>query len=93
MVTILQPETAYFHDETLWLTQIKMAELFGVQKVAISKHLKNIFESGELSEPAVVSILETTASNCAFIRKSSISASFFLLSASNSDKMMQILLI
>jgi hypothetical protein len=54
---------AYFHDETLWLTQIKMAELFGVQKAAISKHLKNIFESGELSEPAVVSILETTASD------------------------------
>ena len=37
-------------QENLWLTQAKMAELFEVQKAAISKHLKNIFESGELSE-------------------------------------------
>ena len=33
-------------QENLWLTQAKMAELFEVQKAAISKHLKNIFESG-----------------------------------------------
>ena len=37
-------------QENLWLTQAKMAELFEVQKAAISKHLKKIFESGELSE-------------------------------------------
>jgi hypothetical protein len=49
--------------ETLWLTQKQMAELFGVQPPAISKHLKNIFESGELDEAAVVSILESTAAD------------------------------
>ena len=48
-------------QENLWLTQAKMAELFEVQKAAISKHLKNIFESGELNEDAVVSKMETTA--------------------------------
>lgn len=50
-------------QENLWLTQAKMAELFEVQKAAISKHLKNIFESGELREDSVVSILETTATD------------------------------
>ena len=50
-------------DETLWLTQKAIAELFGVQVPAISKHLKNIFESGELVEDRVVSILETTAND------------------------------
>lgn len=48
-------------DENLWLTQAKMGELFDVQKAAISKHLKNIFNEGELKEDSVVSILETTA--------------------------------
>ncbi len=51
------------YQEDLWLTQAKMAELFEVQKAAISKHLKNIFESGELSEDAVVSKMETTAAD------------------------------
>ena len=51
------------YRENLWLTQAKMAELFEVQKAAISKHLKNIFASGELMESAVVSILETTAAD------------------------------
>ena len=50
-------------QENLWLTQAKMAELFEVQKAAISKHLKKIFESGELSEDSVVSKMETTASD------------------------------
>ena len=40
-----------------------MAELFEVQKAAISKHLKKIFESGELSEDSVVSKMETTAAD------------------------------
>ncbi len=48
-------------NETLWLTQKRMAELFGVGVPAISKHLKNIFESNELQEELVVSILETTS--------------------------------
>lgn len=51
------------YQENLWLTQAKMAELFEVQKAAISKHLKNIFTSGELNENSVVSILETTAAD------------------------------
>ena len=51
---------AVLKDETLWLTQGAMAELFGVQKATISKHLKNIFESGELVEGVVVSKMETT---------------------------------
>ena len=50
-------------NETAWLTQSAMAELFGVQKAAISKHLKNIFESGELQEKVVVSKMETTAAD------------------------------
>lgn len=49
------------NDETVWLTQKAIAELFGVKIPAISKHLKNIFESGELIENSVISILETTA--------------------------------
>ncbi|MDD3353212.1 virulence RhuM family protein [Zoogloea sp.] len=48
-------------DETLWLTQKRMAELFGVGVPAISKHLKNIFESNELDPDSVISVLETTA--------------------------------
>ncbi len=51
----------FFHNENIWLTQKRMAELFGVQIPAISKHLKNIFESSELEENSVISILETTA--------------------------------
>lgn len=47
--------------ETIWLTQKRMAELFGVGVPAISKHLKNIFDSGELVEGVVISILETTS--------------------------------
>ena len=47
-------------NENIWLTQKRMAELFGVGVPAISKHLKNIFDSGELEEEVVISILETT---------------------------------
>jgi len=50
----------FLRDENLWLTQEKIAQLFGVQRPAITKHLKNIFESGELNERAVSSILEHT---------------------------------
>lgn len=53
----------YFQNETAWLTQKALAELFGVQVPAINKHLKNIFDSGELKESAVISILETTAAD------------------------------
>ena len=47
-------------DETLWCTQKAMAQLFGVGVPAISKHLKNIFEEGELSREVVVSKMEST---------------------------------
>jgi hypothetical protein len=50
----------FVQNETVWLTQDKIAELFGVQRPAITKHLKNIFESGELQEEVVSSILELT---------------------------------
>lgn len=50
-------------EETLWLTQKAMAELFGVNVPAVSKHLSNIFDEGELQENSVVSILETTAAD------------------------------
>ena len=48
------------NNETLWLTQERIAELFGVQRPAITKHLKNIFEGHELQEEVVCSILEHT---------------------------------
>lgn len=47
-------------DETIWLTQKAMAELFDVQVPAINKHLKNIFEEKELDERVVVSKMEIT---------------------------------
>jgi hypothetical protein len=50
-------------DETIWATQKAMAQLFGVGVPAISKHLKNIFEEGELPEISVVSKMEITASD------------------------------
>lgn len=51
---------AVIHDETIWLTQKAMAELFDVGVPAINKHLKNIFEEGELDENMVVSKMEIT---------------------------------
>ena len=50
----------FLRDENVWLTQDKIAELFGVQRPAITKHLKNIFDTGELKEEVVCSILERT---------------------------------
>ncbi|MDD7347215.1 MAG: virulence RhuM family protein [Clostridiales bacterium] len=52
-----------FKDETFWLTQKAMAELFDVGVPAVSKHLSNIFNENELDEFAVVSKMETTASD------------------------------
>ncbi len=51
---------AVIHNETIWLTQKAMAELFEVQIPAISKHLRNIFAEGELDEAVVISKMETT---------------------------------
>jgi hypothetical protein len=52
-----------FDKDNFWLTQKAMAELFGVKVPAVNKHLKNIFEAGELIQDAVISILETTAAD------------------------------
>lgn len=46
-------------DETIWCTQKAMAELFGVGVPAISKHLKNIFDEGELQPSTTISKMET----------------------------------
>jgi len=56
-------------NETIWLPQIKIAELFEVQRPAITKHLNNIFESGELDEKVVCSILEITTQHGAIADK------------------------
>jgi hypothetical protein len=49
----------FLKDETVWRTQKALAALFGVKVPAINKHLKNIFESGELAREATVSKMET----------------------------------
>ena len=53
----LQMEVA-FAEETAWLSQAQMAELFGTQRPAITKHLRNIYQSGELQEQSTCSIME-----------------------------------
>jgi hypothetical protein len=55
--------TVTYLNDTFWLPQKAIAALFGVEVPAISKHLKNIFESSELDEISVVSKMETTASD------------------------------
>lgn len=55
--------SVYFNDGTFWLTQKAMAELFGINVPAVSKHLKNIFVTGELNMGSVVSKMETTATD------------------------------
>ena len=52
-----------YKDETIWATQKAMATLFDVGVPAINKHLKNIFDSGELMADSVISRMETTASD------------------------------
>lgn len=53
----------FYEGETLWLSQKRMAELFGVNQPSISKHLKNVFETGELQKDSVYSIFEYTATD------------------------------
>ena len=62
----------YLQNETIWLTQQKIAELFGVQRPAVTKHLKNIFESGELEEELVSSVLEHTTQHGAIKGKTQV---------------------
>ena len=59
----------FLENETIWMTQKSMGELFGVQRPAITKHLKNIFESKELDEDVVCSILEHTTKHGAIKEK------------------------
>lgn len=73
---------AYIKNETLWITQKAMAELFGVQVPAISKHLKNIFNDGELEEQVVVSKMEITTPHGAIDGKTqTMEAKFYNLDA------------
>lgn len=73
---------AIIKDETVWLTQKGMAELFGVQTPAISKHLKNIFDKGELDEAVVVSKMEITTPHGAIPDKTQTqNAQFYSLDA------------
>ena len=51
----------FLRDETVWLTQARIAELFGVDRSVVTKHLKNIFESGELEEDSVCANFAHTA--------------------------------
>lgn len=67
-IILYQPDEAIklevrLENETVWLTQAQIAELFGTGRQAITKHLKNIFSSSELDEDSVCSILELTASD------------------------------
>lgn len=67
-IILYQPDEAIrlevrMENETVWLTQAQIAELFGTGRQAITKHLKNIFSSEELKEDSVCSILELTASD------------------------------
>jgi hypothetical protein len=68
---------AVVKDESIWLTQKAMSELFDVGIPAISKHLKNIFEEGELIEEVVISILETTTEHGAIAGKTQTKATKF----------------
>ena len=58
-----------FQDETVWLTQLQMAELFGKSKKTISEHIRNIFKEGELSEEVVVRKNKTTSKHGAIAEK------------------------
>lgn len=54
----LCPGMVRLEDDTVWLTQAQMGELFGTNRQAITKHLQNIYDSKELSKEATSSILE-----------------------------------
>ena len=60
---------AIIQNETLWLNQEQIAQLFSVQRPAITKHLNNIFKDGELDEKVVCSILELTTKHGAMAGK------------------------
>jgi hypothetical protein len=53
----------YLQNETIWLSQQKIADLFGVDRTVVTKHLKNIFASNELSENSVCAKIAHTAAD------------------------------
>lgn len=53
----------YLQNETVWLTQQKIADLFGVERSVVTKHLRNIFQSNELPEDSVCAIFAHTAAD------------------------------
>jgi hypothetical protein len=64
-------------DKTIWMPQKKISELFDVQRPAVTKHLKNIFESGELEEKVVCSILELPTAHGAIQNKTQVNKTKF----------------
>ena len=52
-----------FQDETVWLTQAQLVDLYQSSKANVSEHIKNIFDEGELNENSVVRNFQTTASD------------------------------
>jgi len=68
---------AVIKDETIWLSQKAMSELFDVGVPAISKHLKNIFEEGELVEKVVISKMEIATAHGAIPDKTQASSTNF----------------
>jgi len=58
-----------FNGETVWLTQLQMADLFGKSKKTISEHITNIFKEGELQEDMVVRKFRTTTQHGAIVGK------------------------
>lgn len=67
-IIVYQPQSTLrlevrLQDETVWLTQAQIAELFGTKRPAITKHLNNIYSSGELTEDTTCSILEHMGSD------------------------------
>ena len=60
---------ALVHEESIWLTQKEMSELFDVNKSSISRHLKNIFAEGEVDEQLVVAKIATTTEHGAMANK------------------------
>lgn len=66
--------SALIKDETIWITQKAMAELFGVDKSGISRHLKKIFETGELDEKVVIAKIATTTKHGAVKGKTQLSS-------------------
>jgi len=65
--------------ETIWLTINQMAELFGIDKSGISRHIKSIFTTGELQEELVVAKIATTTKHGAMAHKTQTKAVMYLI--------------